>query len=360
MCGENDQGVGGLNAVPGSSPRVRGKHALTLENHRAVRLIPACAGKTAQSTWMPAPRWAHPRVCGENAGYSERHVRRWGSSPRVRGKLPPHLRNTRVSRLIPACAGKTALLTCPEGDCWAHPRVCGENFVFCGFTCGKRGSSPRVRGKRGDILLNHANHGLIPACAGKTDSALLWESPSRAHPRVCGENGIRGLSEDTTIGSSPRVRGKRFRTIRRQPARRLIPACAGKTLAGRGLRSACRAHPRVCGENTVAVTALTQKAGSSPRVRGKLSVTESRPGRDRLIPACAGKTHGSGCVSADSAAHPRVCGENPILTASARHSLGSSPRVRGKRVALRVERHQVGLIPACAGKTAFSPHTELT
>ena len=283
----------------GSSPRVRGKRPGRGRAERRSRLIPACAGKTAQSTWMPAPRWAHPRVCGENAGYSERHVRRWGSSP-------------------------------------------------------------RVRGKRGDILLNHANHGLIPACAGKTDSALLWESPSRAHPRVCGENGIRGLSEDTTIGSSPRVRGKRFRTIRRQPARRLIPACAGKTLAGRGLRSACRAHPRVCGENTVAVTALTQKAGSSPRVRGKLSVTESRPGRDRLIPACAGKTHGSGCVSADSAAHPRVCGENPILTASARHSLGSSPRVRGKHAGNVEEALELRLIPACAGKTAFSPHTELT
>ena len=72
---------------------------------------------------------AHPRVCGENPTFVRPSAVRVGSSPRVRGKLPGPVQRDRQRRLIPACAGKTALIRSAAPDHWAHPRVCGENMA---------------------------------------------------------------------------------------------------------------------------------------------------------------------------------------------------------------------------------------
>ena len=93
-----------------------------------------------------------------------------------------------------------------------------------------------------------------------------------------------------------------------------------------------RAHPRVCGENAITSAYKHSCAGSSPRVRGKpllFNITVSLCG---LIPACAGKTGNDFSRAGNNAAHPRVCGENHVLSASNAGMSGSSPRVRGKRV----------------------------
>ena len=174
-----------------------------------------------------------------------------------------------VSGLIPACAGKTR-----DGDLrcshpWAHPRVCGENRSVPALDQARRGSSPRVRGKRS--LARHASVSprLIPACAGKTyrfGAARPWPE---AHPRVCGENPLKATHRHTAMGSSPRVRGKRVEVRDRLKRRGLIPACAGKTLIDASRLPHAPAHPRVCGENAVPNRANRRGEGSSPRVRGK-------------------------------------------------------------------------------------------
>ncbi|EFW09822.1 hypothetical protein HMPREF9005_1181 [Actinomyces sp. oral taxon 178 str. F0338] len=71
----------------GSSPRVRGKHlgGGALDAERG--LIPARAGKTTWTARGGRGTTAHPRACGENARAVRRCAQRWGSSPRVRGKL---------------------------------------------------------------------------------------------------------------------------------------------------------------------------------------------------------------------------------------------------------------------------------
>ena len=50
-------------------------------------------------------------------------------------------------------------------------------------------------------------------------------------------------------------------------------------------------------------------------------------------------------------AHPRVCGENYPLLRPYMSVFGSSPRVRGKLLGVVIDRDELGLIPACAGKT---------
>ena len=92
-------------------------------------------------------------------------------------------------------------------------------------------------------------------------------------------------------------------------------------------------------------------SGSSPRVRGKRRWALRGRHEVRLIPACAGKTSGTSSSPSATPAHPRACGENSVTAIWAMTAWGSSPRVRGKHV------HEVGpgvgdrLIPACAGKT---------
>ena len=76
-----------------------------------------------------------------------------GSSPRVRGKPSRRSMLVWVRGLIPACAGKTSHRANGYLQPWAHPRVCGENDVNTTTAAFHAGSSPRVRGKPGQFLI---------------------------------------------------------------------------------------------------------------------------------------------------------------------------------------------------------------
>ena len=151
-----------------------------------------------------------------------------------------------------------------------------------------------------------------------------------AHPRVCGENIARVMRLMGGYGSPPRVRGKRPRRRHAQRRRGLTPACAGKTSPPGPRSGRSAAHPRVCGENPT--------PSSSP------------PPTPWLTPACAGKTP-DGAPPPPSSAHPRVCGENFSFNVQCVGEHGSPPRVRGKRELSGTRWIYSGLTPACAGKT---------
>ena len=149
----------------------------------------------------------------------------------MRGKPCPRLLVRVVMGLIPACAGKTSIIHAMTPGASAHPRVCGENFKRLFLHLKKRGSSPRVRGKPGHEADTVQHVGLIPACAGKTRQGSLYAASLGAHPRVCGENSKTGDPRSSELGSSPRVRGKPFGWAFPGWQKGLIPACAGKTAA---------------------------------------------------------------------------------------------------------------------------------
>ena len=213
-----------------------------------------------------------------------------GSSPRVRGKQGAGRLVVEDDGLIPACAGKTTWGEAQARYRTAHPRVCGENVLGTPTKPSDRGSSPRVRGKRRGGRGRVCRFGLIPACAGKTPGAGARRERRPAHPRVCGENYGGEDGQAIVFGSSPRVRGKPHRADRIRAGPGLIPACAGKTRAGARIRASARAHPRVCGENPAHDYGDAQAAGSSPRVRGKPVHGLAQVLELGLIPACAGKT----------------------------------------------------------------------
>ena len=71
--------------------------------------IPAYAGKTAGEPKLVRVAGEHPRVCGENPEQGCRYFRHAGTSPRMRGK--PELIVDEIVSIgnIPAYAGKTWL-----------------------------------------------------------------------------------------------------------------------------------------------------------------------------------------------------------------------------------------------------------
>ena len=192
---------------------------------------------------------------------------------------------------------------------------------------------------------------LIPACAGKTLDRTREMLDPGAHPRVCGENHYVVSDGRVTQGSSPRVRGKRDASKAPPAPTGLIPACAGKTRDASRFPDPKRAHPRVCGENDKDPYSDKTLSGSSPRVRGKHTGIALLIRIYGLIPACAGKTQRPSPYRPRGPAHPRVCGENSITLRSISSVVGSSPRVRGKLSSVRSLWNVRGLIPACAGKT---------
>ena len=71
------------------------------------------------------------------------------------------------------------------------------------------GSSPLVRGKLESGDRQHLDERIIPACAGQTVCVLAGVESDADHPRLCGANGVYSLYVITDSGSSPLVRGKR-------------------------------------------------------------------------------------------------------------------------------------------------------
>ena len=91
--------------------------------------------------------------------------------------------------------------------------------------------------------------------------------------------------------------------------------------------------------------------GSSPRMRGArlfMRVTVLPHG---IIPAYAGSTIGRSIIQAAIGDHPRVCGEHLRCWRWLGRYQGSSPRMRGALLQKRERLSQIGIIPAYAGST---------
>ena len=208
-----------------------------------------------------------------------------------------------------------------------------------------------MRGKRLHPSRIARERGLILAHAGKTGSSGRQPWDRGAHPRPHGENHEGTEIVGFMVGSSPLMRGKPRRHHGTDRFRGLIPAHAGKTRQSLACPCSRRAHPRSRGENLASEGESAQDAGSSPLMRGKPSYPHGIPRVTGLIPAHAGKTRSVSRSSNRRAAHPRSRGENYNCQPFSTSGWGSSPLMRGTLTLLGVVLRAVGLIPAHAGKT---------
>ena len=155
MCGEHEKILLYGDAIPGSSPHVRGALLRLLIAATIGGIIPACAGSTKLNmdgiTWMGD----HPRMCGEHQKGNTLKHEYTGSSPHVRGAHPSIIASIAVTGIIPACAGSTPPRWRTHSATWDHPRMCGEHQSAPTETVQRKGSSPHVRGA-------HFENSIIP------------------------------------------------------------------------------------------------------------------------------------------------------------------------------------------------------
>ena len=187
---------------------MRGKDIQERPPTRTERITPAYAGKSERSAGPSLWTQDHPRVCGEKDLDLSADTVRLGSPPRMRGKVSFGLWNLNAHGITPAYAGKSQFCGLDKNRFWDHPRVCGEKPREARNICLDRGSPPRMRGKDSVVDGLQCVHGITPAYAGKSWSAVwnLWVCWD--HPRVCGEKSPYDFRPVHGRGSPPHMRGK--------------------------------------------------------------------------------------------------------------------------------------------------------
>ena len=172
-----------------------------------------------------------------------------GQSPRMRGK-PEHRRYPdRIPGSIPADAGETSGEYTGVSIEGVNPRGCGRNFSLGPADLSTMGQSPRMRGKLNHCLLYGRLQGSIPADAGETDHCQPWRGGKRVNPRGCGGNINPDPGAPEISGQSPRMRGKPSSSSQYKGQPRSIPADAGETRSDVVPRCRRRVNPRGCGGN---------------------------------------------------------------------------------------------------------------
>ena len=165
-----------------------------------------------------------------------------------------------------------------------------------------------MRGSLFDGSKDIAINGIIPAHAGLTRTSMAVSCCVRDHPRACGAHIINKVNLATFLGSSPRMRGSLSLSISSTSLFGIIPAHAGLTVALSRAVSILRDNPRACGAHTNLAFLLEFSLGSSPRMRGSHLVEEGNLAQLGIIPAHAGLTWHRQDDSTVSRDHPRACG----------------------------------------------------
>ena len=191
----------------------------------------------------------------------------------------------------------------------AHAGNTLERFCYGPYGTG---SSPRMRGTPRNPNRWHCSGRFIPAHAGNTSWVRMWCSMVVVHPRACGEHQSTHYKSSTVFGSSPRMRGTQSESDSLIALLRFISANAGNTL-GQSI-TPCRSP------------------GSSPRMRGTRPRTSSTMECTRFIPAHAGNTTDTCEVMGMTTVHPRACGEHIGVALIQINNGGSSPRMRGTHI----------------------------
>ena len=229
MCGEHCCTCALMPAIVGSSPHVRGAPITKATVPMMNGIIPACAGSTFRPRGHVSGYRDHPRMCGEHRTSWPNCEAKAGSSPHVRGARLERDENPSGSGIIPACAGSTGFLRRTRARRRDHPRMCGEHQRFDDGEIYTAGSSPHVRGAQENQGHHWWCRGIIPACAGSTQTLPVSTRPYRDHPRMCGEHDPPCWSLHVFQGSSPHVRGAPKGRSGSKDGTGIIPACAGST-----------------------------------------------------------------------------------------------------------------------------------
>ena len=95
---------------------------------------------------------------------------------------------------------------------------------------------------------------------------------------------------------------------------RITPAYAGSSYKPDDVCDYAQDHPRVCGEQPAVSAAVFAPMGSPPRMRGAVGEIPEGKTISRITPAYAGSSQNPKPTAPRSWDHPRVCGEQLSCT----------------------------------------------
>ena len=150
VCGEHEQSKSPSRLISGSSPRMWGTPAISIEQLAEERFIPTYVGNTTKNGTSLQIITVHPHVCGEHVFIV--FIRRFnlGSSPRMWGTLTSQTMRMDGQRFIPTYVGNTTPMKLPVSIITVHPHVCGEHSN-CRYMFLKNKS--RLLGATGYLML---------------------------------------------------------------------------------------------------------------------------------------------------------------------------------------------------------------
>ena len=132
----------------GSPPLARGILCILFSLLPPDRITPACAGNTDTSNSSKVLDRDHPRLRGEYRNQLKKHHFLTGSPPLARGIPSTVILFPHFLRITPACAGNTEESTFISDWSEDHPRLRGEYCSFMKAMISCRGSPPLARGIR--------------------------------------------------------------------------------------------------------------------------------------------------------------------------------------------------------------------
>ena len=151
-------------------------------------------------------------------------------------------------------------------------------------------------------------------------------------------------------GSPPLARGKDDLFYFVQLHSGITPACAGKSHVLDRSQRFNRDHPRLRGEKRLTAMSNLLILGSPPLARGKDDSNLATLRQIGITPACAGKSLLVFTKSIFNRDHPRLRGEKYTTKPKHRRRRGSPPLARGKVFSRAALVSVPGITPACAGK----------
>ena len=164
---------------------------------------------------------------------------------------------------------------------------------------------------------------------------------------------MREADAPAAVGSSPRMRGSLTLPLVVLDEVGIIPAHAGLTRAVQQQSPRRRDHPRACGAHLYSRTQRICILGSSPRMRGSLVLGAAAMAGIGIIPAHAGLTESCSDFGSSIWDHPRACGAHRLFLIPRIGAEGSSPRMRGSLHIRPLILIKMGIIPAHAGLTCY-------
>ena len=216
------------------------------------------------------------------------------------------------------------------------------------------GSPPLARGTVQLLPWCLQASGITPACAGNSNVGRRGTGPRRDHPRLRGEQLRRTHLSMSTRGSPPLARGTDAKITSGSKSHGITPACAGNSNARRGKDASAQDHPRLRGEQPFFCRGFGRGLGSPPLARGTVETAVTGVYKTGITPACAGNSASIAPASARAWDHPRLRGEQAMISFRMPPRVGSPPLARGTDICGGTPNILHRITPACAGNSAFA------